>query len=203
MPTQPPTSELHLRGTMQLFRQARTKETESTLLAQCLKGNRKAQERVFDRYSPLLMSICLRYTGNTADANEVLVLAFTTIFKKLPSFRGEGSWEGWMRRITVNTCLGYLRKQRRHLYEEIDTLESNDLATLPATTLEADELHALVQALPNGYRTVFNLYAIEGYSHKEIAEQLGITEATSKSQLSRARATLQQQILAQNYHEKI
>lgn len=130
------------------------------------------------------------------EAEDVLVMSFTKIFERIDQFKGDGSFEGWIRRIMVNESLGYLRRQK-YMYPETD-IETADREVnheqLDAH-LEAEDLMKLIESLPTGYRIVFNLYAIDGYSHREIAEQLGISENTSKSQLSRARALLQKRLL--------
>jgi RNA polymerase sigma-70 factor (ECF subfamily) len=139
-----------------------------------------------------MYALCLRYLRESDDAQDVLLKAFTKVFEHLPRFKGEGSFEGWVRRIVVNEALMFLRKHKhRHITIE---LEEAAASVEQYPQLEADDLLQLVQALPEGYRTVFNLHAIEGYAHAEIAEQLGISEGTSKSQLSRAKELLRQQI---------
>lgn len=175
---------------------------EEKLIRESLKGNTRAQQQLFEQHSPRMMSICLRYVGNEFDANDVLVMAFTKVFQKLDTFKGEGSFEGWIRRIVVNESLGYLRKHRKNQHEEIEQADYAGVHTQPSHELEANDLHKLVRELPEGYRQVFNLYAIEGYSHKEIAQKLGISENTSKSQLSRARSLLKKQLVELESHEK-
>lgn len=178
-------------------------DDDKALIRQALRGKAKAQQAIYERYSPKMMSVCLRYLGNEFDANDVLVVAFTKVFDKLDTFRQEGSFEGWIRRIVVNEALGYLRKHRKNHHEEIEQADFEGMYTPPSEKLEADDLHRLVRALPDGYRSVFNLYAIEGYSHKEIAERLDISENTSKSQLSRARSLLKKKLAELSEHEKI
>jgi RNA polymerase sigma-70 factor (ECF subfamily) len=135
----------------------------------------------------------MRYMGKQDVAEDLMISSFMRIFEKIDTYKGEGNFEGWMRRIVVNQCLSELRKQR-NMYVAISMEEAVAMPdiNLLESHLAAEELLQLVTDLPIGYRTVFNLYAIEGYSHKEIAEQLGINENTSKSQLSRARVHLQQ-----------
>jgi RNA polymerase sigma-70 factor (ECF subfamily) len=135
------------------------------------------------------------------EAEDILVMAFTKVFEKIHQFKGEGSFEGWIRRIVVNEALTYLRRNKS-LYLETDLAAAErepDLNQL-SHHLEAEDLLNLVAELPTGYRIVFNLYALDGFSHKEIAEELGISENTSKSQLSRARTVLQSRLLA---HERM
>jgi len=129
------------------------------------------------------------------EAEDVLVMAFAKVFEKIDQFKAEGSFEGWVRKIVVNESLSYLRKNKSMYVEtEIETVDKRPDFRLLENHLEADDLLKMVGDLPAGYRMVFNLYAIDGYSHKEIAEQLGISENTSKSQLSRARAWLQKKL---------
>jgi len=157
----------------------------------------KAQQQVYDKYSRRMFALCFRYICDEMAAEDVMVEGFLKVFGKISQFNSEGSFEGWIRRIMVNEALGYLRKQKRM---PEDTL-SDEAASIPDylqadQNLETEELLNLIEKLPIGYRTVFNLYAIEGYAHIEIAQMLGITESTSKSQLHRARAQLQQWISA-------
>jgi len=171
--------------------------TEPDLIAACLRGEPRAQRQLYDQFAGLMLTVCRRYLKRPEDAEEALLLGFAKVFRALPTFRQEGSLEGWVRRIMVNQALMELRRREPlHLSFE-DFAQPENLAATPATAdtqLQAEELLALLQTLPTGYRTVFNLYAIEGYSHPEIAEALGITEGTSKSQLSKARALLQRRL---------
>src|SRR5690606_10559366 len=139
--------------------------------------------------------ICYRYLKDPMEAEDVLVTAFTKIFEKIDQFKHEGSFEGWIRRIVVNEALTTLRKRRNmHLETELDHVDRDPNYNYLSDHLEAEDLMRIVQELPTGYRIVFNMYAIDGYSHKEIAESLGISENTSKSQLSRARIYLQKML---------
>jgi RNA polymerase sigma factor (sigma-70 family) len=170
---------------------------ESDLIAACLRGDPRAQRQLYNQFAGLMLTVCRRYLKRQEDAEEALLLGFAKVFRALPTFRQEGSFEGWVRRIMVNEALMELRRREPlHLSFE-DFAQPENLAATPATAdmqLQAEELLALLQELPTGYRTVFNLYALEGYSHPEIAEALGITEGTSKSQLSKARAMLQRRL---------
>lgn len=171
--------------------------TEPELIAACLRGEPRAQRQLYNQFAGLMLTVCRRYLKRQEDAEEALLLGFAQVFRALPTFRQEGSFEGWIRRIMVNQALMELRRREPlHLSFE-DFAQPENLAATPATAdtqLQAEELLALLQTLPTGYRTVFNLYALEGYSHPEIAEALGITEGTSKSQLSKARALLQRKL---------
>lgn len=165
---------------------------EAELINQCRRGDRHAQQRLFDLYSSRMYGICLRYVKNTMQAEDVLVMAFTKVFDRISQFRGEGSFEGWIRRITVNEALTSLRQSRPMMVEtDIELADREPDFDRLSDHLEAEDLLRIIEKLPPGYRVVFNLYAIDGFSHKEIAEQLGINENTSKSQLSRARVYLQ------------
>lgn len=175
--------------------------SESDLIEGSIKGDRKMQHELYKRFAPLMFGVCLRYAGNTQEAEDILQEGFIKVFSKLGSFRGEGSFEGWVRRIFVNTAIEHYRKkiqiQPITEYEE-NTIEGKYLSALDDMA-EKDIIH-LVQQLSPGYRTVFNMYVIEGYTHKQIAEALGINEGTSKSQLSRARLILQE--LVKTFIEK-
>ncbi|TXI85739.1 MAG: RNA polymerase sigma factor [Crocinitomicaceae bacterium] len=165
---------------------------DNTLVIECVKGNAKAQRMLFDKFASKMMAVCMRYVNDSMEAEDVLQEGFVKVFGKLADFKMEGSLEGWIRRIMVNTSLDALRKNKRHVndskLEDVDfKLTSSELAS---DQLQADDLMKMVQALPEGYKVVFNLFAIEGYSHKEIADLLGVSENTSKSQYSRARAYL-------------
>lgn len=169
---------------------------EEVLIQKCRKSDRQAQKELYNKYSSKMFGICLRYVKDSAQAEDVTITAFVKIFKKIDQFKADGSFEGWIRRIVVNESLGYIRKNKS-MYLEVDIEMADrepDYSSLN-NQLEAEDLMTLVQELPTGYRTVFNLYAIEGYSHKEIADELGVSVNTSKSQLSRARALLQKQLL--------
>ncbi len=182
---------------MPLFTPAYTSEQE--LVRALQRGEARAQKVVYDRLANKMMAVCIRYVTNHDDAEEVLIDGFMRVFERVGQFRGEGSFEGWVRRVMVTEALMFLRKNKT-LRQQIplDELTVSTESTWIDQSLEADDLLRLVALLPDGYRTVFNMYAIEGYSHAEIAALTGISEGTSKSQLSRARAWLQQKISEQN-----
>lgn len=168
---------------------------EAQLIKALRKEDPKAQRQVYDKYSTRMLALCFRYVCDDMAAEDVMIEGFLKVFEKIGQFNGEGSFEGWIRRIMVNEALGYLRKQKRILEDNLSDEANNIPDYIQADqNLEAEELLALIEALPVGYRTVFNLYAIEGYAHIEIAQMLGITESTSKSQLHRARALLQKMV---------
>jgi RNA polymerase sigma factor (sigma-70 family) len=169
--------------------------TEHDLLKGCLAGNRRMQEELYSRFSPRMYAVCLRYAGRAEEAEDILQEGFIKVFKKMDSFRGEGSFEGWMRRIFVNTAIEHFRRKRYLMpvtEKEENTIEGKYTSVLD--DLGAKDIMMLVQELSPGYRTVFNMYVVEGYTHREIAEMLGISEGTSKSQLSRAKVILQDMV---------
>lgn len=171
--------------------------TEEKLIDGCLKGKSWAQKALYERFSPLMMGICIRYLKDRDDAEDIMVQGFMKVYNNLQKFRREGSFEGWVRRIIVNECLSFIRKNRSMYVEtDIEKAENNPDCSFLEQNLEVEDLMNMIDRLPSGYRTVFNLYAIEGYSHAEIAEQLGINVNTSKSQLSRARNHLQKELMA-------
>lgn len=166
------------------------------LAAACKEGDRKAQKRLYDALSPKMMAVCLRYMGSRENAEDVLQEGFITLFTKIDSYQGAGSFEGWARRIFVNTALMHLRRTDA-LGLSDDIQEARGLFTEEATPVQKmgyRDLMRMVTTLPADARTVFNMYVVEGYSHKEIAKELGCTEATSRSKLQRARLRLQEMI---------
>ncbi len=168
---------------------------EHDLREGCLLGNPIMQKKLYDQYAPKMFGICMRYAANSEDAKDILQDAFVKVFVNLGKFKGTGSFEGWMRRIFVNTAIEHYRKKNQ-LYAISENQEENisnhEVSALDA--LEADDIIRLISELPNGYRTVFNLFAVEGYSHREIATMMNISEGTSKSQYARAKAWLQEKI---------
>jgi RNA polymerase sigma factor (sigma-70 family) len=159
-------------------------------IERCQNGEPKAQRYIYDRFAPRMYAICCRYLSTEMEAEDVLVTAFTKVFRNISQYRFQGSFEGWIRRIVINEALSIIRKNKASMILQSEYLPDDQDLTFPDSQIEADELLELIAALPTGYRTVFNLYAIEGYAHQEIAAQLGIHENTSKSQLSRARKML-------------
>ncbi len=169
---------------------------ERTLANKCVEGDQLAQRKLFERYAPKMMGVCLRYTKDTEQAEDVMQDGFVKVFTKLDKYSGEGSLEGWVRRIMVNTALDHIRKNNKFnanvSMEDVEYKVESDSDAL--ASLMEEDLLKLIQEMPDGYRTVFNMFAIEGYSHKEIGEQLGVTENTSKSQYSRAKAYLRMKV---------
>jgi RNA polymerase sigma factor (sigma-70 family) len=166
--------------------------TDQELIEQCLSGSQRAQRALFDKFSGKMMAVCMRYVADRERAADVLQDGFVKVFRSLDKFKGDGSFEGWIRRTMVNTSLDYLRKKKIDEID-VDISEAEYLAGSSEKVvgkLRAEELMKLIEGMPAGYRTVFNMYAIEGYSHKEIAEELDVTESTSKTQFRKARTYL-------------
>jgi RNA polymerase sigma factor (sigma-70 family) len=164
--------------------------TDLELIEACLKDNPTAQRVLYDKYSSKLYGICLRYSKNEEEAQDILQDSFIKIFTKLNTYQFTGSFEGWLKRIATNTSIEYYRKKMDT--EEVDEVVFNPYLSVDSDkSLEVEELLKMIQELPEGYRMIFNMYAIDGFTHSEIAQKLGISEGTSKSQLSRARAHLQ------------
>lgn len=170
--------------------------SDEKMLEGCQKNNEVAQKQLFERYSRVMTGVCMRYADRYEEAQDMVQDGFIKVFKKIGSFSGRGSLEGWIRKIMVNTALDHLRKRKKERFhldvEEVEYKLQDDQAII--ASMQADDLLKLVQSLPVGYRTVFNMYAIEGYTHKEIADKLGVSENTSKSQYSRARSLLQKKL---------
>lgn len=167
------------------------KQTEKQIIKGCQKGNPKAQRLLYDRIADKMFGICMRYAKDQDTAQDILQDGFIRLFDKIGSFKGEGSFEGWARRLFVNVAIRSIQKDKQlYLVGAVEDVY-DDGENTTENQYNSDELMDIIQQLPNGYRLVFNLYAIEGYSHKEIADQLNISEGTSKSQLARARKALQ------------
>ncbi len=172
--------------------------TENQLIKACIKEDAASQKEVFDRFSGRMLTVCLRYARSSADAEDILQDAFIKVFDKMHQFKFEGSFEGWIRRIVVNTALkkySLRRYEKEVVGYEIKDKDESSVEASAYTDLTAKELMDLINALPSGYKLIFNLYVIEGYQHDEIAEMLGIQPGTSRSQLVKARNMLQKQIL--------
>jgi RNA polymerase sigma-70 factor (ECF subfamily) len=172
--------------------------SEQELIDGCRKSSRSSQKALYDRYCRKMMVVCLRYSKTTAEAEDILQEAFVKVFQGIKNFRQESKLETWITRIMVNTALNF---QRKKLYlfpmvdvEEIDIPEDE----VSISDINFTQLLEMIQSLPQGCQIVFNLFAIEGYNHKEIAELLGISEGTSKSQYSRARSLLQEKLLKES-----
>jgi RNA polymerase sigma factor (sigma-70 family) len=161
---------------------------DESLVKGCLCGKAEAQKALYDKYSQVMMGLCFRYARNRSDAEDVLQEGFIKVFFSLSQYRANGSLEGWIKKIMITTSINFLRKQR-NFFESIESDRATDVAgTLSSENhlYEKDVMEAIGK-LPPGYRTILNLYAIEGYSHKEIGEMMDITESTSRSQYARAK----------------
>ena len=169
---------------------------DSQLIDACKKGDRASQKILFDRLAPRMFPLWIRYVKDRSLAEDILQDGFITLFTRIDTYKADGSFEGWARRIFVTTALMSLRKKdAMKMSDELDTARGMKAETVSQMqNIGYKELMELVMTLPAGFRTVFNMYAIEGYSHKEIAQMLGITETTSRTQFSRARAWLQNKI---------
>lgn len=168
---------------------------EAALIDECIRQKRKAQFALYERFAPVMLSVCMRYSRNREEAEDLLQEGFLKVFDKIATFRGQGSLEGWIRRIMVNNSLNYLKSRKLIMVEEDpqkmgESLADDHPADIPDDLYSPEVMLRAVQQLPDGYRVVFNLYVFEGYSHREVADSLGISENTSKSQLSRARRYL-------------
>jgi RNA polymerase sigma factor (sigma-70 family) len=171
--------------------------TLDDLIKRCKAGERKAQELLYHQFASKMLGVCFRYAADRMEAEDMLQTGFIKVFEKMGDFRGDGSFEGWIRRIMVHTSIEFYRKYRKIMQVADIEGEAQEQVVNPqvADNLAAKDLMLLIQQLPPGYRIVFNLFAIEGYSHKEIAALTGITEGASKSQLSRARNVLKVQVM--------
>lgn len=162
------------------------------LVKNCLKGSQEAQKKLYEHFSPSMLGICYRYTKSLADAEDVLQQTFIKVFTNLSRYREEGELGAWIRRILINTTLNYLKQNKRYSsdlqYDEIKLHPVSD--ENPQVALQAKELADLIRQLPTGCQTIFNLHAVEGYTHVEIGEMLGIHEGTSRSQYARARSLM-------------
>lgn len=163
---------------------------EASLIKQAKEQSREAQQQIFEQYSPKMLGVCRQYVNDLHHAEDLMLQGFFKVFTNIEKFKGTGSFEGWIRRIMVNTCISYLRKKNPVQVSDEDFV-FNDVATESLENTSVADIQKLIDELPEGYKLVFNLYAIEGYKHSEIAEKLQISESTSKSQLFKARKCLQ------------
>ncbi len=178
-------------------------ESGNELVQLCLNGNAAAQKRLYDLFAANMNGVCYRYARNGEDARDILQEGFIKVFTRLKSFKGDGPLEAWIRRIMVNTALDFIKARNKHLFEDEGKIDVKNHATNPEVMnkLQSEDLVNCISKLPDGFKAVFNLYAIEGYSHKEVSEQLNITESTSRSQYNRARTKLEQ-IIQQRFKVK-
>ncbi len=166
---------------------------EKELIEFAINNNRYAQQKLYTRFSPKMLSICRQYLKDVQQAEDVMITAFMKVFINLKNFEFNGSFEGWIRRIMINECISFIRVQKKVIFIEDENYFEESLNT-NESQFSVDDIQFLIDNLPDGYKMVFNLYAIEGYKHQEIANILNINEGTSKSQLSHARKMLQSQI---------
>lgn len=170
---------------------------QKSLINKAIAHNREAQQQLFEQFSPKMLGVCRQYVKDNHHAEDLLLSGFLKVFVNLHKFKHEGSFEGWIRRIMVNTCISYLRKKNLVDLSDEDFV-FNDAATDNLENTSVEDIQKLIDKLPKGYKMVFNLFAIEGYKHSEIAEELGISESTSKSQLFKARKLLQENYIRMN-----
>ncbi len=173
-------------------------KNEKQLIKKATSGNRDAQERLYKKHAPKMLSVCRQYIKDIHFAEDVMVQGFLKMFNKLDTFKFEGSFEGWLRRIMIRESISYLRKQQFVVYDDEVYAKNQSEEISQSTDLDTEHIQQLIDALPQGYKMVFVLYTVEGYKHKEIAEMLSITESTSKTQLLKARKLLQEQLRQQN-----
>ena len=167
---------------------------EDNILKGCLREDRNSQKELYNRYSGKMMAVCYRYANSRMEAEDILQDGFIKVFSNVGKFRHEGSLEGWVRRIMINTAINKIRTTKM-VFESIDDISDEFIEPIiEDTTLNENVLLNIISKLPKGYKYVFNMYAIEGFSHKEIADSLGIEEASSRSQYAKAKKYLQQKI---------
>lgn len=168
-------------------------QDEKELIELAIANNRSAQQKLYTQFSPKMLSVCRQYIRDVQQAEDIMITAFMKVFTSLNKFQFNGSFEGWIRRIMVNESISFLRVQKKVKFIDDETFFEERFNNIESQ-FSVNDIQFLIDNLPDGYRMIFNLYAIEGYKHQEIAEMLGISEGTSKSQLSHARKTLQNQI---------
>ncbi len=171
-------------------------QEEQNIIKGCIKGDKKSQYALYNKFKKDVFGLCLRYAKDRAEAEDMMQEGFIKVYTDLYQYRPIGPLGGWIRRVVINSCLRFIRKRKRLVFNEYSDQMSSSLQSDDdvISDLSAKELVKIIQRLPEGYRLVFNLYVIEGYSHKEIAVQLGISDNTSKSQLSRAKAYLRREL---------
>ncbi|WP_298120668.1 RNA polymerase sigma factor [Flavobacterium sp.] len=168
-------------------------QEERELIELAVENNRHAQQKIYSKFSPKMLSVCRQYIKDLHQAEDIMITAFMKVFTNLKNFKHEGSFEGWIRRIMINECISYIRVQKKVKFIEDENYFEESFNNIESQ-FSVEDIQYLIDNLPDGYKMVFNLYAIEGYKHQEIAEMLGINEGTSKSQLSHARKMLQNNI---------
>ncbi|MEC4003100.1 RNA polymerase sigma factor [Flavobacterium sp. SUN052] len=168
-------------------------QEEKELIELAVENNRHAQQKLYSKFSPKMLSVCRQYIKDLHQAEDIMITAFMKVFTNLKNFKHEGSFEGWIRRIMINECISFIRVQKKVKFIEDENYFEESFNNIESQ-FSVEDIQSLIDSLPDGYKMVFNLYAIEGYKHQEIAAMLGINEGTSKSQLSHARKMLQTNI---------
>lgn len=178
-------------------------QEENELIRLAVENNRQAQQQIYGKFSSKMLSVCRQYIKDIHQAEDIMITAFMKVFTNLKNFQHKGSFEGWIRRIMVNECISFIRVHKKLKYIEDDLVIGRDEESFSPieSQFSVADIQFLIDSLPDGYKIVFNLYAIEGYKHQEIAAMLGINEGTSKSQLSHARKLLQKQITTLKNYE--
>jgi len=178
--------------------------TEDAIFQGCLQNNASAQKELYNRYSPKMLAVCYRYGHNREDAEDMLQEGFIKVFSQMHTFRNQGAFEGWIRRIVVHTCINHLKKNKK-FNDSVDITYASGIEireeNIPSV-IQAKQVVECIRLLPIGYRTVLNLYAVEGYTHKEIADMLDIEESTSRSQYTRARQMLEDVLVKKSIIQK-
>ena len=168
-------------------------QEENEIIQLAIENNRQAQQLIYNKFSPKMLSVCRQYIKDIQIAEDLMITAFMKVFTNLKKFENKGSFEGWIRRIIINECISFIRVDKKVAFLEDSYYKENGFNSIESN-FSVEDIQFLIDNLPDGYKMIFNLYAIEGYKHHEIATMLGINEGTSKSQLSHARKMLQEQI---------
>jgi RNA polymerase sigma-70 factor, ECF subfamily len=175
-------------------------QSEKEIIQLAVENNRHAQHKIYDQFAPKMLSVCRQYVKDVHQAEDIMITAFMKVFFNLKAFEHKGSFEGWIRRIMVNESISFLRVQKQVKFTEDENFFEERFNNIESH-FSVEDIQFLIDNLPDGYRMIFNLYAIEGYKHQEIAHMLNISEGTSKSQLSHARKMLQEQITKQKNYQ--
>ncbi|MFC6878093.1 RNA polymerase sigma factor [Flavobacterium myungsuense] len=168
-------------------------QEENEIIQLAIENNRQAQQLIYNKFSPKMLSVCRQYIKDIQIAEDLMITAFMKVFTNLKKFESKGSFEGWIRRIIINECISFIRVDKKVAFLEDSYYKENGFNSIESN-FSVEDIQFLIDNLPDGYKMIFNLYAIDGYKHHEIATMLGINEGTSKSQLSHARKMLQEQI---------
>ena len=169
-------------------------QEEKKIIRLAIDNNRSAQQKIYTQFSPKMLSVCRQYIKDIHQAEDIMITAFMKVFVNLKNFQHNGSFEGWIRRIMVNECISHIRVQKKVNFLQEEKYFEGSFNNIESQ-FSLEDIQFLIDSLPDGYKMIFNLYAIEGYKHQEIASLLGINEGTSKSQLSHARKILKEQII--------